>query len=265
MHNVFFHITGLALFEILFYFYYIGPIETKLFEQTVNNMLNKISSNEGVSPFKLIYSLNQNYSTFNYTNFNFTYGYDMDKYIIHLTNKVNDKKDERYQNNYNLFKHTMYLWSFLCIFSITYYIAFYLFYYKAFPWMKIKDDENKPNSIVLEPELQLTSAHNGNSSEIELGRISQATGKSYNVCSRYNLNDNNDNNDNNAVHYKRLYKFIKLCLLVILVISFETAFFQYIVLKYDIISFEELEFVVFRHMYPMLQYYVGHNEQKYFK
>jgi len=38
MYNILFHVSGIAILEICFYFYYIGPMETKIFEKVVNKL-----------------------------------------------------------------------------------------------------------------------------------------------------------------------------------------------------------------------------------
>ena len=42
MYEILFHILGLALLEIIFYFYYVGPMETQVFENSINNALRSI-------------------------------------------------------------------------------------------------------------------------------------------------------------------------------------------------------------------------------
>ena len=38
MYIVFFHLSGIALLEILFYFLYVGNMETDLFSDTINKI-----------------------------------------------------------------------------------------------------------------------------------------------------------------------------------------------------------------------------------
>tara|TARA_E500000178_G_scaffold355927_1_gene430630 strand:+ start:3408 stop:4277 length:870 start_codon:yes stop_codon:yes gene_type:complete len=42
MYNILFHVSGIAILEICFYFYYIGPMETKLFEKVVGRLGNEL-------------------------------------------------------------------------------------------------------------------------------------------------------------------------------------------------------------------------------
>ena len=41
MYVIFFHVSGLALLEILFYFLYIGPMETKVFKNTIKKSIHE--------------------------------------------------------------------------------------------------------------------------------------------------------------------------------------------------------------------------------
>lgn len=41
MYSIFAHISGIAILEICFFFYYVGPMETRMFEKTVNQLTNE--------------------------------------------------------------------------------------------------------------------------------------------------------------------------------------------------------------------------------
>ena len=38
MYNILFHVSGIAILEMCFYFFYIGPMETKLFEKVIDKL-----------------------------------------------------------------------------------------------------------------------------------------------------------------------------------------------------------------------------------
>ena len=42
MYNILFHVSGIAILEICFYFYYIGPMETKIFEKVVGKLATEM-------------------------------------------------------------------------------------------------------------------------------------------------------------------------------------------------------------------------------
>ena len=86
MYVIFIHISGLALIEILFYFYYIGNMETQMFIKNIKHLLN----NE---------HLNINYIMYNNTipqNINYTY-------IDYYKSRANNGEKEHNENNYHLF------------------------------------------------------------------------------------------------------------------------------------------------------------------
>ena len=41
MYSIFFHISGIALLEVCFFFYYIGPMETKHFQDVVKKLVDE--------------------------------------------------------------------------------------------------------------------------------------------------------------------------------------------------------------------------------
>ena len=51
MYIIFFHLTGIALLEIVFYFTYVGHMETDLFGNTISNLLK--SEENKIEYFKM--------------------------------------------------------------------------------------------------------------------------------------------------------------------------------------------------------------------
>ena len=41
MYSIFAHISGIAILEICFFFYYVGPMETRMFEKTVKQLASE--------------------------------------------------------------------------------------------------------------------------------------------------------------------------------------------------------------------------------
>ena len=58
MYNILFHVSGIAILEICFYFYYIGPMETKIFEKVVGKlateMVQVVENNIDLFPSTLV-------------------------------------------------------------------------------------------------------------------------------------------------------------------------------------------------------------------
>ena len=60
MYVVFLHISGLAVIEVLFYFFYIGQMETNMFKNNINNLLNHETTYIQYSVNYTLYPLSQN-------------------------------------------------------------------------------------------------------------------------------------------------------------------------------------------------------------
>jgi hypothetical protein len=111
MYTILFHISGLALIEVLFYFYYIGPLETVIFKDAVSNA---ITSNHDIDNLEPIYIISP-FNTSEYikieegyeTNVTSSFKSDVDKAI-----------DERNHENDKVFHTALCYWSILFIISI---------------------------------------------------------------------------------------------------------------------------------------------------
>lgn len=59
MYTILFHLAGIAILEISFYFYYVGPMETKMFENTVRQLVNEPINNMDSQQLVTVSKLNQ--------------------------------------------------------------------------------------------------------------------------------------------------------------------------------------------------------------
>ena len=195
MYVIFIHISGLALIEILFYFYYIGNMETQMFIKNIKHLLN----NE---------HLNINYIMYNNTipqNINYTY-------IDYYKSRANNGEKERNENNSHLFSDAII--GFVVIISITMFVILFEFYYKKEEIKKIRSMESI-NNVCLEM-----------------------------VEYRHPQNEINQQNEV-PVEKKNNIKTIIFHIILYsgLLISFEYWLFNYIVMKYKVISNEEIEYL----------------------
>ena len=195
MYVIFIHISGLALIEILFYFYYIGNMETQMFIKNIKHLLN----NE---------HLNINYIMYNNTipqNINYTY-------IDYYKSRANNGEKERNENNSHLFSDAII--GFVVIISITMFVILFEFYYKKEEIKKIGSMESI-NNVCLEM-----------------------------VEYRHPQNEINQQNEV-PVEKKNNIKTIIFHIILYsgLLISFEYWLFNYIVMKYKVISNEEIEYL----------------------
>jgi len=104
MYEVFFHISSISLLEICFFFYYIGPLETRIFLTYLKKMINS-----SISIFNMIFSkwdinrddfINTIYLIDNNSNA---------KEQLYLDSEIG--KEERKIENEELFKETLEYWT----------------------------------------------------------------------------------------------------------------------------------------------------------
>ena len=195
MYVIFIHISGLALIEILFYFYYIGNMETQMFIKNIKHLLN----NE---------HLNINYIMYNNTipqNINYTY-------IDYYKSRANNGEKERNENNSHLFSDAII--GFVVIISITIFVILFEFYYKKEEIKKIRSMESISNVCLEMVEYRHPQNEINQQNEVPVEK---------------------KNNIKTIIFHIILYSG--------LLISFEYWLFNYIVMKYKVISNEEIEYL----------------------
>lgn len=208
MYSILFHVSGLALIEILFYFYYIGPMESNIFKNTLKNdlFLNDYTNNLNYNISEIIININNN--------------------IGNYEEIINEKDKDRMKSNNDLFNKTMIYWSFMLLVSCMVFIVYKI--------IKRRRMNNESSSLI---EI------NSNMSIEMIENVS-----SRNII----LNDDTSSNNSEFVNelqtknlYKKmiLYKIIYYLLNCGLILGFEFWFFNNVVLKYKVISTEEMEYL----------------------
>lgn len=204
MYVIFIHISGLALIEILFYFYYIGNMETQMFIKNIKHLLN----NE---------HLNINYIMYNNTipqNINYTY-------IDYYKSRANNGEKERNENNSHLFSDAII--GFVVIISITMFVILFEFYYKKEEIKKIRSMESISNVCLEMVEYRHPQNEINQQNEVPVEK---------------------KNNIKTIIFHIILYSG--------LLISFEYWLFNYIVMKYKVISNEEIEYLFAKKIYDTI-------------
>ena len=194
MYVIFIHITGLALIEILFYFFYIGNMETQMFIKNIKHLLK----NE---------NLNINYNMYNTTlldSQNYTF-------IKYYQTRANNGEQERIRNNNKLFTEA--LLGFIIIITITFVVVLVEFMVQKKNIKKIRSLETVNNICLEMVEYNSTNSH-------EIQRI-----------------------DENPEPNKYIKFVIHAILYAGLMIAFEYWFFNAIIMKYKVISNEEIEYL----------------------
>lgn len=259
MYTIFFHLSGLALIETLFYFLYIGPMETKIFENAISDAF--ASSKNDASQIENIYILNP----FNNSNY-ITIGENtVSNYSTAFKENVDKAESNRIERNNKLFNKALYSWSIimsvsLVIFLIEMSIKYYLFKKNKILNTEITlNENNSPKSVdsISDMSIEMVSI-----SKDQIPLDIKFRGNSFDSTNIEVKNDNNNVNEINTnedkfLNFKNIRKnMLKTTLhystLIILIVSFEYWFFNNIILEYDIVSMEELEYVLYENFYPIL-------------
>ena len=117
MDKILLHICGIAILEIIFYFTYIGPMETQLFKETFKNSLNSLYKDNTQS--------NTHYLNTTILLDYYDQNSDLDQ---QLKSNADKYEKERIKYNNNLFYEMSIYW--VILFSITVVIYFITYYFK---------------------------------------------------------------------------------------------------------------------------------------
>ena len=134
MYSIFAHISGIAILEICFFFFYVGPMETRMFEKTVKQLTNEpiTELNVAMSEYpdykvdlqKFIYiafnSVNTPSSSVTIDDFS----ENSQKELLYEMEELRDsgiaRRDEK---NSELFISTVEYWSILCAFTLILFVT----------------------------------------------------------------------------------------------------------------------------------------------
>ena len=219
MYIIFFHLTGIALLEIVFYFTYVGHMETDLFGNTITNLLKseenkieyfKMKNPYNESEFIILQDLIENNSS---------------EIIDYYKEKSEESEKERNQHNDELFKNAMLVW--VIIFFVTMLIFALEIYYIYFRKGNLKKNDSVSNMTL---------------------EMVEQTNLGYNYSDRsFNSNESEIVNEekycSNEIKKKIISNILHCVLLASLILGFEFWFFNYIIMDYQIISKEELEYM----------------------
>ena len=213
MYSILFHLLWLSLLEIIFYFEYIGPLETKTYENTIKRLgkNNNENNNYLIDPYNISNIINLN----------------------DIEQKTKNSKNDRKKYNNKLYLNAIYYWFILLSLILTLY--FCILVYNYYKYLLIKRDEH----------------------QIEFVTIRNRT-LSNDIESSDEIQTNNENNvfiDYNKVRKVLKRKIVFYILLGILILSFEYLFFNYIVMKYKVLSDEEIINLIYKLINPLLNNY----------
>lgn len=256
-YKVLLHVAGIAIVEILFYFYYIGPLETKIFTKEFGTLIRSIDSDFKNNRYFAIFDSNYNeYYVQNDT---------AKKAIIDKQNEslenmsegVNDSIKENEKFNNNLLKQCIIYW--ICFMFLI--LLIYLLENTVRKLLKI--EEKSENS-----ERQITSQSNAlvrniSNDDFELIRLNKKQTSSIDEDDISYVNNTRNNyykmiilskccKLNNKKFNKICIKFIEYISLASCIITFQYFFINDIVLKYRILALEEIKYLLYKKLFPLI-------------
>jgi len=217
MYSIFFHLSGITILEISFFFYYIGPKETEMFQHHVKLLIKDplLSIPYDPNNMAIINNLQQN---------------------------SDDSKLRRETENYNLFIQTIDYWLILVIFSL----CVFCIQYKYEEYQKLQ--KNRGLTIV-------DNTNNGQSTELihlqtkydepyRKGSIDESDDET-NIMLEIPTIENNKKNyyRNKILHYATFGS---------LVILFQYLFFQHVVYYYNPLTINEIKYLIYQDLQPVL-------------
>ena len=213
MDNILLHVAGIALLEIIFYFTYIGPMESKIFKDTFGSSIqHTLVTQDTNSPFHP----SNNISTF-------IINYEQQKgneFGEQLKEESDESQEDRDNYNNKLFIQMLEYLGLGFIFIIIIFVIRKYYFTTA--------DANEP------PE--------GFSRELSIHDIEEnSTEDNSGLISKRNRKE--------APYKKYLTNFLYYFTLAGMILLFEYIFFQYIVLKYHIITNKEIEYIVYQKLF----------------
>ena len=134
MYSIFAHISGIAILEICFFFFYVGPMETRMFEKTVKQLTNEPITELNVAMIeypdykvdlqKFIYiafnSVNTPSSSVTIDDFSENSQTELLYEMEELRDSGIARRDEK---NNELFISTVEYWSILCAFTLILFVT----------------------------------------------------------------------------------------------------------------------------------------------
>lgn len=234
MYNICLHLSAISIIEILFYFYYIAPLETEIFQKTFDDAISNVDLSEFDS---IIHISSVNKSELLLFE---------DVILQDLKNDANIANHEKDIYNHKLFLNTIIYWA---IFSACI-IPIFLIQYKYEKYRKKKSLKN----IGYDNEDSMSS-----SDEIELILFKRLRKSS--IDETEPETEITEKEDDNTHLLKKIKKnkrnkyIINIVRYIILgggIVTFQYLFFNNVILKYHILTNEELQYSILKEFFPKI-------------
>ena len=213
MYIVFFHLSGIALLEILFYFLYVGNMETDLFSDTINKMLK--SEHKNIENYRIKNPVNES----QYIDIINGLNQNSSQIINYYNSKSKESENKRKYHNDKLFHKAIIVWVF--IFGVSILVFILEIYYNKYNKKQMEKTDSVSNIA------------------LEMVQTSISTYESPRASNNQEIINTNQNN----IQKKIIYSLIHSVLLAGLILGFEFWFFNEIIMNYQVMSKEELEYL----------------------
>ena len=230
MYSVLFHVSGIAILEICFYFYYIGPMETVIFTDKVQRLAQEpIQLLESPDTPTLSPSLLNEYNI----GLNITDISNDDNILREIETDSDHAINRREKKNHALFIKTIEYWVIVTFITI----LLYLFIKSYKKYIKLKKTDgivNVPSTEIDEESLELvdlTTYRRGSIDDEHLEVKTPQDNKISKFCEKF-------------LHYIMFGGSI---------VCFQYLFFQNVVLVYDPLSIEEVKEIIYKEVYPKIE------------
>lgn len=246
MYNIFFHIAGIAFIEIMFYFYYIGPIETNIFKNSVKKIVAPLKNQENnLEPIIIV-------SPYNTSQFILLEDNEENNITRALKDNVDKANKTRDRENHELFIWTIQCWSILIGFCILLMIIQERHHIiKLCNQRKIKKTVSISDmDIEMIQRASLQPINNNDSTDVNIDIDNSLIDNFDNENQIVSEEENKDSCTeikHNIIHYT---------ILSVGILGFEYLFFKFVIMKYHVISTEELEYLLYLMTIPMLHKYI---------
>ena len=244
MYSILFHVSGIAILEICFYFYYIGPMETVIFTDKVERLakepLDMIQS-PPTTPIPTISTtiinslpfFDNNISIVETSRTNDTVTEDEDNFLESLKKDRDNAINKRAKKNRKLFVKILEYWIGLVFFTFLLYLMIKS-YKEAEKLKKRNGIVHVPSTERDEESLELVDVNTYRRSSIDDEHLEATVSK-------------------NGKYMKFLQKSGHYVLFGGCIICFQYLFFKYVVLQYDPLSIQEVKYIIYKNLYPKLQ------------
>lgn len=237
MYQIFFHIASITILEICFFFYYVGPLETRIFLSYIKRILNGPMANldAALAQWHIskedfingLYLENQNAADLEHS----------------LYKDSLEGRRSRQKDNEILFFHTLEYWTAICGAGI-------LFFFLQLCYQRFRQNKTSKNVVTL------TSDQSLNSLEMQVYRKDSIDSDSDETDILYNnhiqvrkIDQNQEDTENNSLDAKKKWLFLLTTLHYIIyggsIITFQYLFFKYIVFEYKPLSIGEIKYFVY--------------------